>query len=207
MRAIEMRAEMRADFEEIKELLGEIVDEKTWKIEEMPEFNEITAEYNDSCDYESITLSTWRNEYGVKFYKVIVKQADKQNDEVIRPEVAAQHGFDLAEFYGLEDIDDDDELDKKILEKAEELEEKVEKELDEWYNKPSMNTKVLANEIQLFTLRLDEVCYLNITHKHSYKAIGLKAITQDLDILKAILMLRDLLISLYRDFLRKLEKI
>lgn len=178
-KAIKLESLVKETEESLRSLLSE---EHNIESEKQGDSYMISGEYNDAYDIESLSLGITVNEFGIPFYILDLDSTDR-NNEIIKPESC--HECD--NFCNLWKRGKCSRTDKVI--EREEVNHMNRKKLDsQWLNRG------LIIEPKLIT----EECFLNVTHEHEFKGFALNLKCHDIETVKAVLELRDCLISLYR---------
>jgi len=190
--------------------------------------DELVFEYLDAYTMEELRISKRENQYGVAEYDIFITTANTE-DEIHLPEALAQHDYTpeikevrnyleehgvnvvelirkatveyggVKEYYvgSLEDF-----INEVLLTKySEVLEEEANKEYNNWNNKRYLEVSWGFNKIQVGTTVVVRQCYLNIPHEHWYKGYYIYLSTQNIEDLKTLLNIEDLIINMYRGFL------
>ena len=160
---------------EIKAILNEVNEEES-KIER--DGDEITINYEDAYEIETIWLRKWQNEYGVTFYDLELEYAHR-NEEI--------HNC-----YSCHDAFCDDCPLKEI---KDEIDNYIEKEINEYLKKPKIKIEVF-DKLTIERIIVERKCYVDVPHYHIYKGVRVRFETQDFSHVIAILKLRDLLYKL-----------
>jgi len=161
-------------------LKNSITDDYIVNIQDYKEVLNIVAEYRDA--YESETITVFRdvdNEISVT-----ITRHDYDEDEIRFPEACHECLYEECEYYNS---------------KTEEctLEEISRKELED-FRANAVNKQIQIGNAELLIAEeiIAETCYVNITHKHIYKAISLTLKTYSLTNVESFLSARDMIFDL-----------
>jgi len=140
--------------------------------------SEIKVNYEDAYDIERIYLSKTQNEYGVKFYRLEIEYAQRDNEI---------HNCYSCHDYFCEDCPLKDKDSDEI----------IQKEVEEHESRESIKLSGF-DELVISPAIVETQCYVDIPHKHLFKGVYLTFETQDFENVLAVLKLRNLLYKLIK---------
>ena len=176
----------KVEVERVKKVLEKELSE-AWNIRVRD--NEIIAKYEDAYDIETISIEVEVRPFNYVVYKVYCEHARK-DDEIITCDSCHAHDCDECPLFEELKEDDGEEIDRQ------KLDEYVQSEIEEHENKPRYELTGFVGFINVAPCIVERECYLDIPHVHLYRGVKIYAVFNHIDMVKALITLRDYIFSL-----------
>ena len=139
---------------------------------------QLEHEYDPDCGYELISITPYLiNDYGVLEYALTLIRYE-ESGEIVTPTVYIQHEILIEK--QLKGVDNKN---KRDADKHTNIKDRI------YHFSPGKHLTV-KNTIESYT------CHLQISHEHYFKGVQVEIITRDIDDIKPLIHLRDLLYAL-----------